>query len=66
MSEFFSVISGGVDLSRIPEPMWGMSALNNTLSPHGVGVHEVEQAEKKKLAPERIPDDHMAFIVESW
>ena len=66
MSEFSSVISGGIDLTKIPEPMIGMSALNNTLSPHGLSASEVEHAMKKQLHPERVPDDTMAFVVESW
>lgn len=66
MSEFSSVISGGIDLTRIPEAMVGMSALNNPLSPHGLSAPEVEHAMNKPLRPERVPDDTMAFVVESW
>lgn len=66
MSEFSSVISGGIDLTRIPEPMIGMSALNNPLSPHGLNAAEVEHAMTKPLRPERVPDDTMAVLVESW
>ncbi|PGH18791.1 homogentisate 1,2-dioxygenase [Helicocarpus griseus UAMH5409] len=65
MSEFSSVISGGFDLSRVPESMYGMSGLNNTLSPHGLSAWEVENAMQKKLGPERVPDDTMAILVES-
>ena len=66
MSEFFSVISGGIDLTKIPEPMIGMSGLNNPLSPHGLSASEVEHAMTKPLLPERVPDNTMAFLVESW
>jgi homogentisate 1,2-dioxygenase len=66
MSEFSAVISGGFDLSRVPESMYGMYALHNNLSPHGLGAHEVEAAMRKPLVPERIPDDTKAFLVESW
>jgi homogentisate 1,2-dioxygenase len=66
MSEFSAVISGGFDLSRVPESMYGMYALHNNLSPHGLDAHEVEAAMRKPLVPERIPDDTQAFLVESW
>jgi homogentisate 1,2-dioxygenase len=66
MSEFSSIISGGVDLTKIPESMYGMSSLNNVLSPHGLSAREVEHAMKKALGPERVPDDTMAILVESW
>ncbi|KAL3433036.1 RmlC-like cupin domain-containing protein [Aspergillus tetrazonus] len=65
MSEFSSVISGGFDLSRVPTPMYGMSGLHNVLSPHGLSAPETENAIKKVLRPERVPDDTMAFLVES-
>ncbi|KAL4821978.1 RmlC-like cupin domain-containing protein [Aspergillus spinulosporus] len=65
MSEFSSVISGGFDLSRVPTPMYGMSGLHNVLSPHGLSAPETENAIKKALRPERVPDDTMAFLVES-
>jgi homogentisate 1,2-dioxygenase len=66
MSEFASVISGGFDLARVPEAMYGMSSLHNSMSPHGLLAHEVEEAMRKPLAPERVPDDTIAFLVESW
>ncbi|KAL4763347.1 RmlC-like cupin domain-containing protein [Aspergillus foveolatus] len=65
MSEFSSVISGGFDLSRVPTPMYGMSGLHNVLSPHGLSASETENAIKKVLRPKRVPDDTMAFLVES-
>jgi homogentisate 1,2-dioxygenase len=66
MSEFSAVISGGFDLSRVPESMYGMYALHNNLSPHGLAAHEVEAAMRKPLVPQRIPNDTKAFLVESW
>jgi homogentisate 1,2-dioxygenase len=66
MSEFSSVLSGGFDLSRVPPQLYGMSGLNNVLSPHGLSASETENAMKKVLRPERVPDDTMAFLVESW
>jgi homogentisate 1,2-dioxygenase len=66
MSEFSAVISGGFDLSRVPESMYGMYALHNNLSPHGLDAHEVAAATTKILRPERIPNDTKAFLVESW
>ncbi|KAK2780890.1 hypothetical protein FQN52_001987 [Onygenales sp. PD_12] len=66
MSEFSVVLSGGIDLTEMPEPLWGMSALNNSLSPHGLSAFEVEHAMTKKLGPERVPDNHMTVLVESW
>lgn len=66
MSEFSAVLSGGFDLARVPPSMYGMSALHNNLSPHGLDAHEVEIAMTKRLAPERVPDDTKAFLVESW
>ena len=66
MSEYSSILSGGVDLAKIPEPMFGMSALNNSLSPHGMSAQEVENAMTKQLRPERVPDDTMAILMESW
>jgi homogentisate 1,2-dioxygenase len=66
MSEFSAVIRGGFDLSRVPESMYGMYALHNNLSPHGLDAQEVEVAVTKALRPERVPDDTKAFIVESW
>ncbi|KAL4963797.1 RmlC-like cupin domain-containing protein [Aspergillus stella-maris] len=65
MSEFSSVLSGGFDLSRVPEQMFGMSGLHNMLSPHGLSAGETENATSKVLKPERVPDDTMAFLVES-
>ncbi|KAL4928604.1 RmlC-like cupin domain-containing protein [Aspergillus undulatus] len=65
MSEFSSVLSGGFDLSRVPPQMFGMSGLHNMLSPHGLSAGETENAIKKVLKPERVPDDTMAFLVES-
>ncbi|KAL4886742.1 RmlC-like cupin domain-containing protein [Aspergillus karnatakaensis] len=65
MSEFSAVISGGFDLSRVPEQLYGMSGLNNVLSPHGLSAEEVENAMKKALRPERVPDDTLAVLVES-
>ncbi|KAL4806837.1 Homogentisate 1,2-dioxygenase [Aspergillus unguis] len=66
MSEFSTVLSGGFDLSRVPPAMYGMSGLNNMLSPHGLSAAETENAIKKVLKPERVPDDTMAVLVESW
>ncbi|BCS18741.1 uncharacterized protein APUU_11569A [Aspergillus puulaauensis] len=65
MSEFSSVLSGGFDLSRVPPQLYGMSGLNNVLSPHGLSASDTENAMKKVLRPERVPDDTMAFLVES-
>jgi homogentisate 1,2-dioxygenase len=66
MSEFSGVLSGGSDLSRVPQSKYEMSALHNNLSPHGLDVHEVEAAMRKPLVPERIPDDTKAFVIDSW
>ncbi|KAL4918300.1 RmlC-like cupin domain-containing protein [Aspergillus aurantiobrunneus] len=65
MSEFSSVLSGGFDLCRVPPQLYGMSGLNNVLSPHGLTAPETENAMKKILCPERVPDDTMAILVES-
>jgi homogentisate 1,2-dioxygenase len=46
--------------------MYGMSALHNNLSPHGLDAHEVEAAMRKPLVSERIPDDTKAFVIDSW
>ena len=66
MSEFSSVLRGGFDLTRVRETMYGMSALHNNLSPHGIDAREVEVAMTKPLVPERISDDTKAFVIESW
>ncbi|KAL5339045.1 Homogentisate 1,2-dioxygenase [Aspergillus crustosus] len=65
MSEFSSVISGGFDLSRVPPQLYGISGLHNILSPHGLSAAETENAIKKALRPERVPDDTMAFLIKS-
>jgi homogentisate 1,2-dioxygenase len=66
MSEFSAVISGGYDTSRVPEQLYGMSGLHNCLSPHGMSAEDTEDAMKKQLKPERIPDDTVAVLLESW
>ena len=66
MSEFSSVIRGGFDTAKVPKPMWGMCALHNPMSAHGLDKREVEDAMNKPLQPERIGDETMAFLVESW
>ena len=66
MSEFSSVIKGGFDTSKVPEPAWGMCGLHNCLSPHGMGAEDVDDAIDKPLQPEKIEEDTVAFLLESW
>ncbi|KAK7611996.1 Homogentisate 1,2-dioxygenase [Phyllosticta paracitricarpa] len=65
MSEFAAVISGGFDTSPIPDELVGMCNLHNGMSTHGPSAPVVEHSMTRDTKPERIPEDHVAVLVES-
>lgn len=66
MSEFVFLLKGSFDIEPMPPQLAGMFALTNTMAPHGPGKESFKKTSTKDLVPEKITENNLGIMFESW